>query len=216
MKLVLLGPPGIGKGTQAQNLSDHFGILKISTGDILREAVREETPQGKEAKSFMDRGALVPDSVVIAIIKDRLEKPDSQKGFLLDGFPRTVAQAEALSEMLSGFDWSLDRVFHFVIDERLLIERMVGRRSCPSCQSVFHIEFKPPRQEGKCDRCGAALVQRKDDFPETIKNRLETYNIQTKPLVSFYQNVNLLTEIESFGDIQTVFKNILNRLSSTH
>jgi len=213
LRLVLLGPPGIGKGTQAQNLSEHFGVLKISTGDILREAVREKTPLGKEAKSYMERGALVPDEVVIGIIRDRLKKPDSQKGFLLDGFPRTVPQAEALSKMLLGFGWGLDRVVHFVLDEEILIQRLSGRRSCSTCTAVYHTKYNPPKEENRCDLCGGPLIHREDDHPETIQKRLQVYKTQTQPLVHFYQKLGLLTEIESSGDIPTVFQNVLGFLS---
>jgi len=213
VRLVLLGPPGIGKGTQAQNLSEHFGILKISTGDILREAVREKTTLGQEAKSYMDGGGLVPDEVVIGIIRDRLNKPHSQKGFLLDGFPRTVPQAEALSKMLSGMGWELDRVVHFVLDEEVLIRRLSGRRSCSSCGAIFHMDFNPPKEETRCDLCGRPLIHREDDDPKTIQNRLKVYKAQTRPLVHFYQQLRLLTEVDSSGDIKTVFQNILGVLS---
>ena len=216
MRLVLLGPPGIGKGTQAQNISEHFGILKISTGDILRETVREKTTLGQEAKSYMDGGALVRDEVVIGIIRDRLNKPDSQKGFLLDGFPRTVPQAEALSKMLSGLGWELDRVVHFVLDEEVLIQRLSGRRSCSSCWAVFHTDFNPHKEEKRCDHCGRPLIHREDDDPKTIQNRLKVYKTQTQPLVNFYQQLRLLTEVDSSGDIKTVFQNVLGVLSKKY
>jgi adenylate kinase len=158
----------------------------------------------------MDRGALVPDEVVIGIIQERLEKADCRRGYLLDGFPRTVAQAEALGDMLSEAGWSLDRVLHFVLEEGELIKRLAGRRSCPSCQAVFHVEFNPPKQVDRCDRCGTVLIHREDDRPETVRKRLEVYAEQTQPLVQYYQDQDLLTDVDSSGDIQSVFKRILS------
>ena len=215
MKLVLLGPPGIGKGTQAQNISNHFSIPKISTGDILREAVRAKNSLGQKAKKHMDSGSLVPDDVVIGIIRERLEKTDIQKGFLLDGFPRTLVQGEALGQMLSDLGCELTRVLYFELEERKLISRFSGRRSCSSCQAVYHVDHNPPKEIDRCDQCGKTLIQREDDLPETVEKRLQVYKVQTEPLIAYYKNLSLLSKINSSGDIQTVFQDILNVLAIT-
>src|SRR5919204_6927830 len=181
MRLVFLAPPGVGKGTQADLVAAKFKRPKISTGDILREAVRNQTPLGREAKSFMDQGKLVPDSVVIGIVKEKLGRPECADGFLLDGFPRTVPQAEELTAVLKAQGRKLDRVINFTVSRDEVVRRLSGRRSCPSCQAVYHVEFAPPKREGVCDRCGGTLVQRSDDRRETVEQRLNVYEEQTAP-----------------------------------
>ncbi len=211
----MLGAPGIGKGTQAQNISNHFNIPKIATGDILRAAVRDKTPLGLEAKKHMDSGSLVPDDVVIGIIREQLEKADIQKGFLLDGFPRTLVQGEALGQMLSELGCELTRVLYFELEEKNLISRFSGRRSCSSCQAVYHVEHNPPKETDRCDQCEKTLIQREDDLPETVEKRLQVYKVQTQPLIAFYENLGLLSRINSSGDIPTVFQDIVNVLAIT-
>ena len=210
MRLVFLGPPGVGKGTQAQRLSAQRQIPKISTGDILREAVQKQTPLGVQAKSFMDSGKLVPDDVVIGMIKERLKAPDCKAGFILDGFPRTVPQARALSETLAQNRSGIDRVLNFELSDDELIRRLSGRRSCPNCQAVYHVEFNPPRTADRCDACGGALVQRSDDRPETIRKRLEVYQTQTLPLIGFYEDLGFLSRIDGSGDPETVYHRVAN------
>lgn len=215
MRLVLLGAPGIGKGTQAQNISKHFGIPKIATGDILRAAVRDKTPLGVEAKKHMDSGSLVPDQVVIGIIRERLEKIDIQEGFLLDGFPRTLVQGEALCQMLSELGCELTRVLYFELEGKNLILRLSGRRSCSACQAVYHVDLNPPKETDRCDQCGKTLIQREDDLPETVEKRLQVYKVQTQPLIAYYKKLNVLSKIDSSGNIQNVFQDILTALPVT-
>ena len=181
MNIILLGPPGAGKGTQAKMLVDKYAIPQISTGDILRAAVKEGTPLGKEAKSYMDKGALVPDSVVIGIVEERIQEPDCQKGYMLDGFPRTVPQAEALDGMLNKLDSQIDHVVSIEVANEELVQRLTGRRTCRECGAGFHVMFDPPKQEGVCDKCGGELYQRDDDNVETVTSRLEVYGSQTLP-----------------------------------
>jgi len=208
MRLIFLGPPGVGKGTQAQRLSAQRGIPKISTGDILREAVLKKTALGVQAKSFMDSGKLVPDEVVIGIIRERLKETDSQKGFILDGFPRTVPQARALASMLRQDGRTVDRVLNFELADDELVLRLSGRRSCPNCQAVYHLRFSPPQKPDLCDRCGGKLIQRSDDQPETIRKRLEVYRSQTVPLIRFYEEQGLLGRIDGSGTPEAVFQRI--------
>ncbi|MBN1321583.1 MAG: adenylate kinase [Thermoleophilia bacterium] len=194
--LILLGPPGAGKGTQAGRIVAGYGIPHISTGDILRAAVKNQTRMGLEAKKYMDAGELVPDSVVIGIVEDRLREPDTAKGFLMDGFPRTIPQAEALDKALDGLDRTVTKVLVLLVDEELLIARLTGRRICRSCQTPFHVLFTPPKQEGVCDVCGGELYQRDDDTEATVRNRLEVYSKQTEPLIDYYDKEGVVVRID--------------------
>jgi len=214
MKLILLGPPGAGKGTQAKMLTDRFGIPQISTGDILRAAVKEGTPMGVKAKAFMDAGGLVPDEVVVGIVRERLQKDDCAAGFILDGFPRTVAQADALKETLSGLGKELDAVISLEVDIEALVERLTGRRTCKECGRGYHVKFDPPKSAGLCDVCGGTLFQRDDDREETIRKRLEVYHEQTSPLAAYYRNDSLLTAIDGMREIDTVQRQILSALQA--
>lgn len=208
MRLILLGPPGAGKGTQAQRLTERLGIPQVSTGDILRAAVAAGTPLGREAKATMDRGALVPDGVVIGIIRERLKAPDCARGYILDGFPRTVAQAEALGETLKAMGTPLTAVLSLTVDPEELVRRLAGRRSCGSCGAAYHLDTAPPRRPGRCDRCGGELFQREDDREETIRKRLAVYRDQTAPLVEYYRGRGLLKEVDGRGEIADVFARI--------
>jgi adenylate kinase len=194
--LILLGAPGAGKGTQAGRIVADYGIPHISTGDILRAAVKTGTAMGLEAKKFMDAGELMPDSVVIGIVKDRLQEPDTAKGFLMDGFPRTIPQAEALDEALDGLDRAVTKVLVLLVDEELLIKRLTGRRICRSCQTPFHVYFNMAKVEGVCDKCGGELYQRDDDTEATVRNRLEVYRAQTEPLVDYYDEAGVVARID--------------------
>jgi len=212
MNLILLGPPGAGKGTQAKMLTETFGIPQISTGDILRAAVKEGTPLGKQAQAFMDDGKLVPDEVVIGIVTERLQEPDCNQGFILDGFPRTVAQADALQENLRELGKELDRVIALQVDTEALVERLTGRRTCKSCGRGYHVKFDPPAVEGRCDACGGELYQRDDDREETIRKRLEVYERQTAPLIDYYRNAGLLIEVDGMQQIEEVRETLLAAL----
>lgn len=215
MKLILLGPPGAGKGTQAQMLMERYGIPQISTGDMLRAAVKNGTPMGLKAKACMDAGALVPDAVVVGIVEERLRQPDCGAGFILDGFPRTLPQADALQATLVALGKELDAVVSLEVDVDALVERLVGRRSCPSCGAGYHVRFDPPRQEGVCDRCGAGLIQREDDQETTIRNRMEVYRQQTAPLVDYYGKAGLLRSVDGMLPITQVGQALLAVLGST-
>ena len=212
MKLILLGPPGAGKGTQAVRLVEHFGIPQISTGDILRKAVKDGTELGTLAKKYMDKGELVPDEVVIGIIRDRLMEPDCQKGYILDGFPRTIAQAEALDEMLEKMGARIDHVVNISVADEEIIKRLTGRRTCPNCGAGYHILFDPPKRDGICDKCGTKLIQRDDDKEETIRARLEVYRRQTEPLIKYYEAKQLLRTIPGEGSMEEIFNAILKAL----
>lgn len=199
MIIVLLGPPGCGKGTQAQKIMDVLHIPQISTGDMLRKALNEGTPLGLEAKKYMEAGKLVPDELVINIMRDRIKQEDCEKGFILDGFPRSIPQAEALDRMLEEIGKKIDIAINFDVPEEELILRISGRRSCPKCGAMYHIKFSPPRVEGICDRCGERLYQRADDNEETVKNRLKVYYDQTAPVIDYYKKKGLLHNIDAGG-----------------
>lgn len=204
MKLILLGPPGAGKGTQAKMLTERFAIPQISTGDILRAAVKEGTPMGVKAKGCMDAGDLVPDEVVVGIVNERLQKSDCDNGFILDGFPRTVPQADALAASLDGLNKRLDAVVSLDVDIEALVERLTGRRTCKDCGRGYHITFDPAKVEGVCDACGGELIQRDDDQETTIRKRLDVYQEQTEPLVAYYRTAGLLKEVDGMQDIDIV------------
>lgn len=215
MNLILLGPPGAGKGTQAKILTKKYEIPQISTGDILRAAVKEQTPMGIRAKDFMDSGALVTDEVVVGIVEERLAKPDCGRGFILDGFPRTVKQADALGQMLKALGKSIDHVISLSVDKEELLERVTGRRTCRSCGKGFHIAFDPPKVNGICDECGGELYQRDDDSEETMRKRLEVYEEQTSPLVTYYAKESLLRTIHGIGSIDDIQRQLLNILEGS-
>lgn len=208
MNLVLMGLPGAGKGTQAERIVAKYNIPHISTGDMFRAAMKEGTELGLKAKSFMDQGALVPDEVTIGIVRERLSKEDCEKGFLLDGFPRTVAQAEALESILDSLDKKIDYVININVDQSILMERLTGRRICKSCGATYHLVFNPPAKEGQCDRCGGELYQRADDNADTVQNRLEVNIQQTQPLLDFYETKGYLRNIDGQQDINLVFADI--------
>jgi adenylate kinase len=204
MNLILLGPPAAGKGTQAKMLTKAYGIPQISTGDMLREAVKAGSPMGLKAKSFMDSGALVPDEVVIGIVDERLQKADCQKGFILDGFPRTTAQADTLKGMLADKKMKIDHVVCIQVATDELIRRLAGRRICRQCMAPFHVMFNPPKKKGVCDACGGELYQRDDDKEESVAVRLKAYENQTKPLVDYYQREGLLRPIDGIGEVDAI------------
>ena len=214
MRLIFLGAPGVGKGTQADLIAERFGRPKISTGDILREAVRNKTPMGVQAKACMDQGRLVPDSVVVGIVRDKLAEPVCAKGFLLDGFPRTVPQAEELAAMLRARGLQLDRVINVSVPREDIVRRLTGRRSCPKCQAVFHVELTPPKRAGFCDRCGGELMQRSDDKRETVENRLAVYEEQTAPLVAYYRQRGMLSDVDGTGRVEQVQQRVVELLSA--
>jgi len=214
MKLILLGPPGAGKGTQAQMLMEKFSIPQISTGDILRSAVKNATPMGVKVKEYMDAGALVPDDVVVGIVRERLQQADCTNGFILDGFPRTVPQADALRDTLSELSLELDAVISLEVDTEALVARLTGRRTCSSCGKGYHVDFDPPSKEGICDACGGKLVQRDDDREETIRKRLDVYREQTAPLVDYYLRGGLLAEVDGMPGIDEVGRQILSILGA--
>src|SRR5512136_2494504 len=196
MNLILLGPPGAGKGTQAQRIVERYHLPQISTGDILRAAVKEGTPWGMKAKGFMDQGQLAPDEIVIGIIEERLRAKDCDPGFILDGFPRTIPQAEALQPILLRMENKIDHVINIEVDPEELVRRLTGRRTCKNCGGMFHLLFHPPKVEGICDRCGGVLYQREDDQEKTIRIRLNEYQGQTAPLIQYYQHKNYLRSIQ--------------------
>ena len=212
MKLVILGPPGAGKGTQAEYIVERYNSPHISTGDIFRENIKNNTELGKEAKSYMDKGLLVPDDLVIALVEDRLNKADAKEGFLLDGFPRTVAQAVSLDSILDKNNDKLTKVINISVDPEILIERAVGRRVCKTCGMTYHVKFNPPKEEGICDKDGTKLIQRDDDTEETVKTRISVYFDQTAPLIDYYRAQNLLVDIDGAKDIDKVFEDIVNGL----
>lgn len=211
MKIILLGPPGAGKGTQAKSISNRYSIPHISTGDIFRKNISENTPLGIEAKRYMDNGQLVPDEVTINMVKDRLQDDDCANGYLLDGFPRTVSQAEALQEFLEARNEKLDTALLISVPRDFILERMTGRRVCPACGASYHVKFNPPK-DGKCELCGSEVVQRKDDTEETVMERLDVYENQTQPLIDFYKNLDLLSEVDGTKAINEVFQSICDIL----
>ena len=213
MRLVFLGAPGVGKGTQAEKVAAQYGVAKISTGDLLREAVRTQTALGKDAKSYMDQGKLVPDSVVVGLVRDKLGDPSCINGFVLDGFPRTVPQAEELGQVLSQRNIRLDRVINFQVSREDVVRRLSGRRSCPKCQATFHVDFAPPKKNDCCDRCGECLVQRSDDKQDAIETRLKVYEEQTAPLISYYDQKGVLTNLDGAGAVDSVFHQLTKVLS---
>ncbi len=214
MQLVFLGAPGVGKGTQADKVVAQYGIRKISTGDLLREAVRNQTKLGLEAKGYMDQGQLVPDSVVIGLVHNGLSEPSCRSGFILDGFPRTVRQAEELERVLNDKMLRLDRVINFQISREDVVKRLSGRRSCPKCQAIYHVEFAPSPRGALCDRCGESLVQRNDDRREAIETRLKIYEDQTAPLISFYEKKNMLSHLDSAGTVEAVYQGLAQVLAA--
>ncbi len=205
MNIIFLGPPGAGKGTQAQRVCDELNIPQISTGDILRRAIKEETPVGLKAKAFVESGALVPDEILVEIIKDRLAQDDCSKGYILDGFPRTVPQAEALEKIAK-----IDVVVELAVDDEALIRRLSGRRVCLKCGATYHVSTLGDRTT--CEKCGETLIQRKDDNPETVKNRLDVYHSQTAPLIAFYEGKGLLKTFDGMQDIDAVYASIMGTL----
>lgn len=208
MDFILLGPPGAGKGTQAKLMIDKWQIPQVSTGDILRAAVREGTPLGVEANRFMDRGELVPDRVVIGIIAERLKEDDAAEGFILDGFPRTIPQAEALQGILQDLGRNIDHVISIDVDDEELVTRLTGRRMCKGCGESFHVVFNPSAKEGVCDRCKGELYQRDDDKEETIRQRLRVYGEQTRPLIAYYEKQGKVRRINGTGSIEEIFSRI--------
>lgn len=208
MRLILLGAPGAGKGTQSKRLVEKYGIPQISTGDILRSAVKDETKLGREAKSFMDKGELVPDTVVIGIIEERLKEPDCKKGFILDGFPRTVVQADALEATLKQMDLSVEHVLNIQVDDAELIKRLSGRRICKECGEGYHVEYSPSKELDVCDKCSGELYQRDDDKEATIAERLKVYGNQTSQLIDYYGKQGCLSAVEGVGSESDIFARI--------
>jgi adenylate kinase len=209
MRILFLGPPGSGKGTQSKNLAEKLKNIHLSSGDLLREAVAQNTPAGSQAKSYMDAGKLVPDPVLIQMFRDKLSQKEAAAGFILDGFPRNVAQAKSLDQLLVEFGGSLDSVLNLIIEDAYLTERITGRRSCTKCGAVYHIKFAPTKQANVCDVCGGPVVQRSDDTPELVKKRLDTYREQTEPLIDYYDSRRILKTIDADGDPSEVFSRIL-------
>jgi adenylate kinase len=212
VRLVLVGPPGAGKGTQAQFIAQHLGVPQISTGDIFRANVSQGTPLGLEAKTYMDRGDLVPDDVTVNMVRERLAEEDAKEGFLLDGFPRTVPQAQTLDDMLADTGFKLDVVLELVVDDDEVIRRLSGRRTCRTCNHIWHVDFDPPAVEGICDIDGGELYQRDDDMPETIANRLTVYADATRPLVNYYAGRGLLVGVDATGPVDDVTARAIDAL----
>ncbi|MEU4109099.1 adenylate kinase [Streptomyces sp. NPDC048208] len=213
MRIVLVGPPGAGKGTQAVRLAEKLGVPHISTGDLFRANISRQTELGKLAKSYMDAGNLVPDEVTIAMAKDRMEQPDAENGFLLDGFPRNVSQAQALDELLQGEGIKLDAVLDLEVPEEEVVKRIAGRRICRKDSShVFHVTYSKPEQDGVCDKCGGELYQRDDDSEDTVRKRLEVYHTQTEPIIDYYKAQGLVVTISSLGPVEEITKRALEAL----
>ncbi|PTH57730.1 adenylate kinase [Staphylococcus arlettae] len=212
MNIILMGLPGAGKGTQASEIVKKFPIPHISTGDMFRKAIKDETDLGKEAKSYMDRGELVPDEVTVGIVKERISEDDAKKGFLLDGFPRTIEQAEALNDIMQELGRSIDAVINIEVPEEELMNRLTGRRICETCGTTYHLVFNPPKVDGVCDLDGGKLYQREDDNPETVANRLSVNVKQSKPILSYYQDNGVLENIDGSKDIKEVTSDVINIL----
>lgn len=212
MRIILLGPPGAGKGTQAKKIADEFSISHISTGEIFRKAVSEQTPLGKKAGEYLDKGLLVPDEIVEGIVESRLDMNDCKNGFLLDGFPRTLNQAESLAKYMKQKGITLDMVINIEVDQMNLIERFTGRRTCKQCGATFHIEFSPPKNPGVCDKCNGELIIRKDDETDTVKKRLNVYETTTAPLIDYYNHHKLLVNVDGAKTIDEVFDEIKRHL----
>ncbi|MEW5745451.1 MAG: adenylate kinase [Nitrospirota bacterium] len=212
MRIVLLGAPGAGKGTQAKKLIEKYPMPQISTGDLLRAAVAAGTPLGKEAKSYMDKGELVPDSVVLGMVEERLKQDDCKKGYILDGFPRNTKQAEALDKMLASLNMPLNAALSVDVPFDDLMKRLTGRRTCKACGQMYNVYFNPPKKEGVCDKCGGELFQRDDDREETIKKRLEVYNSQTAPLIDYYGKKSILKSVSGTGSIDDIFGKVCSAL----
>ncbi|MDU9352338.1 adenylate kinase [Staphylococcus warneri] len=212
MNIILMGLPGAGKGTQASEIVKKFPIPHISTGDMFRKAIKDETDLGKEAKSYMDRGELVPDEVTVGIVKERISEDDAKKGFLLDGFPRTIDQAEALNSIMAELDRNIDAVINIEVPEEELMNRLTGRRICENCGTTYHLVFNPPKVEGICDHDGGKLYQREDDNPETVSNRLKVNVKQSKPILEYYDNKGVLKNIDGSKDIEEVTTDVIDIL----
>ncbi|RKX58996.1 MAG: adenylate kinase [Thermodesulfobacteriota bacterium] len=212
MNIIFLGPPGAGKGTQAKVLVEKYVIPQISTGDMLREHVAKGTELGLKAKEYMEKGQLVPDEIILGMVKERLSQDDAQKGFILDGFPRTVAQAEALDKILDEMGRKIEYVLALIVPDEELVTRLTGRRTCKNCGMMYHIKFKPPKVEGKCDACGGELYQRPDDNEETVRNRLKVYHEQTAPLIEYYRKKGVLFEVDGNKSIEEITQQLINIL----
>lgn len=208
MKIIMLGAPGAGKGTQAKRIAAKYGIPHISTGDIFRANIKNGTELGMKAKSYMDAGGLVPDEITIGMLLDRIHQPDCANGYVLDGFPRTIPQAESLTKALKEMGEAIDYAINVDVPDENIISRMSGRRACLSCGATYHIKYNPPKQEGICDACGQALVLREDDKPETVQNRLAVYHQQTQPLIDYYKKEGVLAEVDGTKDMDQVFEDI--------
>lgn len=213
LRLVLAGPPGAGKGTQASRISAEYGIPHVATGEMLRDHVRRETDLGKQAKRFMDKGELVPDDLIIDMVRERLANADSEQGFVLDGFPRTVPQAEALEEVLDELDKPLEVVVRMAVGEEEVLRRITGRRVCENCGQIYHVEMDPPRQEGVCDECDGSLFQREDDTEEIVRERLAGYREQTGEVLTFYEERGLLRDVDAEGEVDEVTERLFDLLS---
>lgn len=212
MKIIMLGAPGAGKGTQAEKICEKYKLIHISTGDIFRENIKNNTELGKLAKGYMDAGELVPDEVVIDLVVDRITKKDCEDGFVLDGFPRTIPQAESFDEALAKSDMKIDYAINVEVADEVIINRISGRRACPKCSAIYHTEFNPPKVEGVCDNDGAEIIQRNDDKPETVLNRLKVYHEQTQPLIDYYENKDCLRTVDGSKSTSEVFDKIVNIL----
>ncbi len=214
MHIIIMGPPGAGKGTQAEKMVNDFGLVHISTGDMFREAVKKGTEMGKKAKEFMDKGELVPDDVVVGIVKERLSQPDCKEGILLDGFPRTIDQAEALEEVLKDLNMKIDAVINVEVAEEELLNRLTGRRVCENCGTTYHVKYNTPKVRNICDHCGGELYQRSDDTVETVKERLQVYRDQTKPIIDYYRKKGIYHEIDGWRAIDEVYADVMKRLNN--